>query len=70
MPFLLIFNLFFGRLFFKVRLWLAIEAALFLILLITGYIASRRIALSAVRRKRGEVIDVSAEVVEEKKKIS
>lgn len=70
MPFLLIFNLFFGRLFFKLRLWLIIEAVLFLMLLITGYIASRRIAVSAVRRKRGEVIDVSAEVVEEKKKIS
>ena len=66
LPFLLIFNLFFGRIFFKPRLWLIIEALLFLIILATGYIAIRRVKVySALHRK--EVIDVQGEVIGDKK---
>lgn len=84
LPFLIIFNLIFGRLIFSsARLWLGIEAGLILLFIININIMARKISRqfsqqsrnpepdSPVRRPQGEVIDVQGQVVdEEKKKIS
>lgn len=84
LPFLIIFNLIFGRLIFSsARLWLGIEAGLILLFIININIIARKIGKqfsqqarnqpsdSQIRRPRGEVIDVQGQVVdEERKKIS
>ncbi|MCX5702238.1 MAG: hypothetical protein NTW64_04595 [Candidatus Omnitrophica bacterium] len=66
LPFLIIFNLFFGLLFFRPFVWLLIQAILILLFLINGYIITRKIN-SASSGKRNDVIDVTAEIVEEEK---
>jgi len=67
LPFLIIFNLFFGLLFFRPFVWLLIQAILILLFLINGYIITRKIN-SASSSKRNNAIDVIGEVVEEDKK--
>jgi uncharacterized membrane protein len=66
LPFLIIFNLFFGLLFLRPLVWLFIQAILILLFLIKGYIITRKIN-SASRGKRNDAIDVKAEIVEEGK---
>jgi len=67
LPFLIIFNFLFGWIFLKHLHWLIIEAILVLFFIINGYVMTRKI-ISASSRKRGDVIDVKAEVVEERHK--
>jgi len=69
LPFLIIFNLFFGRLFFSFKVWLAIEGILVGLFVISAYIFSRRIIKNMKEKSRGNVIDVEAEVVNEREKL-
>lgn len=67
LPFLILFNLFFGWLFFKPLIWLAVEGLLVFIFMLSSYITLRRMARAP--RKRGDVIDVEAKVVREEKRL-
>ena len=67
LPFLIIFNLFFGRLFFNTLHWLAIEGILIVIFVVYAHVFSRRI-INSVKRK-DNVIDVEGEVIQDKKKL-
>ena len=67
LPFLIIFNLIFGRLFFNTRHWLVIGGILILIFMVYSYIFSRRI-INNVKRK-DNVIDVEGEVIQDSKKL-
>ena len=62
-PLLLILNLFFGRLFFSTKQWLAIEGVLMLVLLFTSYISLRRFTRPNQRNRQSNVIDVEGKVV-------
>lgn len=83
LPFLIIFNLFFGRsIFHSTRLWLGIEAILILIFLLKINILARKIAQQLkpdgrIRTSSGsrqafndKIIDVQAEAVNEKEELS
>jgi len=78
LPFLIIFNLFFGRFIFSsTRLWLGIEAMLILIFIISINIMARKISRQFGRpgpgfasngkshRPEGKVVDIPGQVVEE-----
>jgi len=67
LPFLIIFNLFFGWIFLNPRLWLISEGILLLIFMINGYMGTRKI--SSGPAKRDSVIDVEGEVVEDRHKL-
>lgn len=67
LPFLIILNLFFGRLFFSFRTWLAVGGVLIILFLVNSYIFSRRI-INSVRRK-DNVIDVEGEVIQDRDKL-
>lgn len=69
LPFLIIFNLFFGRIFFSPRAWLAIEGILVILFMVNSYIFSKRIINSVKRKDRGNVIDVEGEVIKERDKL-
>lgn len=62
LPFLIVANLLFGKLFFKTGAWLAIEGILLLLFIINSYIGLRHIHSSG-RSKRKNVIDVEGKVV-------
>jgi len=63
LPFLIVFNLLFGKLFFKTSLWLAIEGGLLLLFLINSYLGLRRIHSPGGRHsRRRDVIDVEGTV--------
>jgi len=64
LPFLLIFNLFFGWIFFSVRAWVLVEILLIIALVIYSYILSRKI-ISRVNNagKRDNAIDVEGKVI-------
>lgn len=70
LPFLIIFNLFFGRMFFSPRIWLAVEGVLIILFLINSYIFSRRIINSVKRKDKGNVIDVEGEVIKDRDKLN
>ncbi len=67
LPFLIIFNLFFGRLFFSYRVWLVVGGVLVVLFLINSYIFSKRIINSV--KKRDNIIDVEGEVIKDNKKL-
>ncbi len=67
LPALIIFNLLFGWIFLKPKLWLITEAILVLFSIINGFIITRKI-ISSPSKKRDDVIDVKGEVVEERHK--
>ena len=67
MPLLIFLNFFFGWIFFKPLMWLAIEGILITIFLLNSYILAKRI--SKFSSKRAGAIDVEAEIVEDKKRI-
>jgi len=67
LPLLMFFNLFFGWLFFRPLVWLGFEAVLILLFILNGLVLSQKISRSAQRR--GRVVDVEAEVVQERRKI-
>jgi hypothetical protein len=68
LPFLILFNLLFGWMFFKLLAWLLIEGALILLFILNSRIVMRKI-FSSSSSKRDGVIDVEGQVVEEKKKL-
>jgi len=70
LPFLIIFNLFFGRLFFSPKAWLITEGVLILVFFVYSYILSRKL-MAGVKSagRRGDVIDVEGEVVSDKEKL-
>lgn len=73
LPFLIIFNLIFGRLIFSsARLWLGIEAVLILLFIINLNIMARKISRNfsssgKSQRPQKGVIDIEGEIVEDKK---
>ncbi len=67
LPALIIFNLLFGWIFLKPKLWLITEAILILFLIINGFIITRKIFSTS--SKRDDVIDVKGEVVEDRHKL-
>ena len=67
LPFLILFNLFLGWLFFKPLTWLAIEGFLIILFLFNSYILARRISVAS--RKNRKVIDIEGEIVEERDKL-
>jgi len=68
LPALIIFNLLFGWIFLKPKLWLIFEAVLILLFIINGFIITRKI-ISTSSKKRDDVIDVKGEVVEDRHKL-
>jgi len=64
LPFLIIFNLFFGWIFFNIRTWLLIELILMALLFLYGFILSRKI-FSKVNSpaQRDDAIDVEGKVL-------
>ena len=65
LPFLIIFNAFFGLIFFKPAIWLLIETILILIFVLAAYLFFRKFTKTASTHKDG-IIDVEGEIVEEK----
>jgi len=66
LPILIIFNLFFGLIFFRPVLWLSIEVILILLFMLNSFILTRKIISS---NKRKDAIDVEGEVIEERKRL-
>lgn len=62
LPFLIVFNLLFGKLFFKTETWLVIEGILLLLFIINSYIGLRHIHSSGKRSRRKDVIDIEGKV--------
>lgn len=82
LPFLIIFNLFFGRFIFNsIRLWLGIEAVLILIFILSINIMARKITRQFTQQGRGfasdsqrhrsdgKIVDIQGQVVGEEKKL-
>lgn len=77
LPFLIIFNLLFGKpIFGSTRLWLGIEGILILIFILKVHILARRIGQQFNQshgqqnyKPRGKVVDVQGHIVEDKKKL-
>jgi len=81
LPLLIIFNLFFGKLFFhSTAIWLGIEGVLIFLFILKIHLFVRKISRqshrpqgrglpSARQSHRGRVIDVEGKVVEEKEKL-
>ncbi len=65
LPLLIIFNLLWGWIFLKPRVWLITEGILILLFIINVYIIRRKIV--SARSRRDDIIDVKGEVVEDKK---
>lgn len=66
LPLLIIFNLFFGRVFLKTPVWLGAEIFLILLLLVNSHFLARRVSGMSARMR--DVIDVEGEIVEETQK--
>jgi len=64
LPVLIILNLLFGWIFFRPKLWLIVQAILLVLFVINAYISARKIISPS--SKRDDIIDVEAEVVEDK----
>ena len=71
LPIIILFNLFFGWIFFPTRTWLLIEGILIILFFINSFIFLRRVSTmaSGSASKRDGVIDVEGEIVEEKQKL-
>ena len=67
LPIVLFINLVFGWLVFKPLLWLTIEGVLLFLFAVTSYVFVSRASRFAA--KKDTVVDVEAEVLEEKKKL-
>lgn len=63
LPFAILFNLFFGLMFFKPVTWLCIEAVLILLFIMNSYIFAKKV--SSAPSRRANVIDVEGEVLKE-----
>lgn len=71
LPIIILFNLFFGWMFFPARAWLFIEGILIILFFINSFIFLRRVSnmASGANPQRDGVIDVEGEIVEEKRKL-
>lgn len=73
MPFLIVFNFFFGWIFFGFFHWLAIEFILVTLFILNSVWLTKKFVSSSganiSRRKGRDVIDVEAEVVHDKDKL-
>jgi hypothetical protein len=67
LPLFILFNLFFGWMFFKPFTWVLIEGALILLFMLNSYILARQVAKFTA--KRDNVVDVEGEVVEDRHKL-
>ncbi|MDD5592734.1 MAG: hypothetical protein PHV44_05530 [Candidatus Omnitrophica bacterium] len=67
LPSLIVFNLFFGRIFLKPMPWLISEAVLLLLFIISSYAITRKMASYSSRHD--DAIDVKGEVLEDHQKI-
>jgi len=67
LPLLILFNLFFGWLFLKPLHWLLIEAALVALFIANAAIFTRYI--NSAMKKRSNVVDVEAKVIEDREKL-
>lgn len=70
LPFLIIFNLFFGWVFFGFKAWIIVEVILVFVLMVYSYILSKKIISKANGpSKRSNAIDVEGEVVHDRKEL-
>ena len=70
LPMLIIFNLFFGKLFFhSTAVWISIEGALIFLFILKIHLFVRKISGQLRPEGRGGAIDVEGNVVEEKEKL-
>ena len=67
LPLLILLNLFFGWMFLKPLYWIGTEAALILLFFLNAVILSR--SISDFSKKNSRVIDVDAEILEEKPRL-
>ena len=68
LPALMLLNLFFGWMFLSTGAWLCLEGVLILLFVLNASVLVRRVR-SWARPKSGKIIDVEAEVVEERFKL-
>jgi len=68
LPALMLLNLFFGWMFLSTGVWLCLEGVLILLFVLNASVLVRRVR-SWARPKSGKIIDVEAEVVEERLKL-
>jgi len=67
LPFLIIFNLFFGWIFFRPLVWIATEALILLLFSLNLIILKKKIFSSQGRRD--DVIDVEGEILQDRGKL-
>ena len=67
LPFLILFNLAFGWMFFKWQAWLLVGGILILLFILNARFMMRKIFSSSL--ERDNVIDIEGQVVEENKKL-
>jgi len=67
LPFLIIFNLFFGLFFLKPLYWLVLEVVLILLFVLTFATIVKKV--SSLNSSHSNVIDVEGEIVKSRKKL-
>ena len=70
LPLLIIFNLFFGWMFFGFLLWALIEIVLIIIFILVSLLTARRIFRQEQQKDKDNVIDIEAEVLDDKKRLN
>lgn len=65
LPFLLVFNLFFGWIFFKPLQWLLVEGILILFFILNSWVVTKKIFSRSSRHKDKGAIDVEGKVITE-----
>lgn len=68
LPALMLLNLFFGWMFLSTGAWLCLEGVLILLFVLNASVLVRRVR-SWARPRSGKIIDVEAEVMDEKLKL-
>lgn len=70
LPFLIISNLFFGWIFFKLTHWVLLELGLVLLFMLNIVFLAKKIKTMHPQPGNGKVIDVEGEVVEDRHKLN
>ncbi len=68
LPFLIIFNLFFGWMFFGFLLWALIEIVLILVFILVSLLTAKKVFRQ--EQQKDNVIDIEAEVLDDKKRLN
>ena len=68
LPVLIVFNLMFGWMFFKLSTWILVEVVMILLFVLSARFMMKKIVSSSFSR-RENVVDVEGETVEEKKRL-